>query len=128
MAAFGHEIVNAAPALFIPGIPVLHCGIFNISVIQCDQFHHGCVELMFIAHGRRAAFQVTDGCAFFGHEQRALELAGIGCVDAKIRGEFHRALHTFGNEAEGAIAKNGGIESSVKVVGIRDHRAEIFLH
>ena len=94
-AALGHEIVNAAAALFVAGIPVLHGGIFDLRVVQRDQFDHGRVKLVFIAHRRGASFQVADRSAFLRHDQRALELAGVGRVDAEVGRQLHRATHAF---------------------------------
>ena len=39
--AFGNKIIDAAYAVFITGIPVLHGGIFNGGVVQRHQFHYG---------------------------------------------------------------------------------------
>src|ERR1022692_1393137 len=43
-AALGDEIVDAALAVFIAGIPVLHGGILDPGVIESDQFDHGGVQ------------------------------------------------------------------------------------
>ena len=82
--------------LLVARIPVLHGRVFDLRVVQRDQLHHRRVQLVLVAHRRRAAFQVAHRRAFLGHDQRALELAGVGRVDAEIGGQLHRAAHPLG--------------------------------
>ena len=78
LAALGHEIVNAALAVLVARIPVLHRRIFDFARLQRDQLDHRGVQLVFVAHRRRAAFQVADVAAFVGDDQRPLELPRSG--------------------------------------------------
>src|SRR5258708_31130983 len=49
IAPLGDEIVDAALAFGIAGIPVLHRRIFDLGVIKRDQFDHGGMQLVFVA-------------------------------------------------------------------------------
>ena len=126
-AALGDEIVDAALAFLVAGIPVLHGGIFDLGVIERHQFDHGGVQLVGVAHGRGAAFQVADVSAFVGDDQGALELAGVLGVDAEVGGQLHGAADALGDVAEGTVAEDRRIQRGEEVVGGRDHRAEVFL-
>ena len=53
---------------------------------------------------------------FLGNNQGALELPGIGGVNAEIGRQFHRAAHPFGNENKGTVGKHGGIQCGEKIV------------
>src|ERR1700710_2799258 len=48
IATLGHEIIDAALAFGIAGIPVLHGGIFDLGIVQRDEFNHGRMKLAFI--------------------------------------------------------------------------------
>src|SRR5439155_26976165 len=48
-AALGHEIVDAALALGVARIPVLHGRIFDLRILMRDQFDDRGVQLVFIA-------------------------------------------------------------------------------
>jgi len=56
LAALGHEVVDAADALRIARIPVLHGGVLDVGVIERDQLDDRGVELVFVAHGRTTTF------------------------------------------------------------------------
>jgi hypothetical protein len=77
VAALGDEVVDAALAVLVARIPVLHRGVLDLGVVQRDQFDHGGVQLVLVALRRRAAFQIGDVAALVGDDQRALELAGV---------------------------------------------------
>ena len=66
--------------------------------------------------------------AFVGDDERALELAGVGGVDAEIRRKLHRATHALRDVAERAVGEDGGVQRGEKVVRVRHDHAEIFLH
>ena len=103
----------------------LHCGVFDLRLVQRDQLDHRRVELVLVAHRRRAAFQVTDGSARLGDDECPLELPGVGGIDAEVGGQLHRAANTFGNVAEGTVTEDGGIQGGEEIVGIRHHGAQI---
>src|SRR6202040_3432581 len=71
IATLGDEIVDAALALGVAGVPVLHRRIFDLGIVKRDQFDHGGVQLVFIALRRGAAFEVTDVSALVGDDQSA---------------------------------------------------------
>ena len=50
VAALGHEIVDAALALRITRIPVLHRRVFDLGVVEGDELDHRGVELVLVAH------------------------------------------------------------------------------
>ena len=50
IAALGDEIVDAAVALGVARIPVLHGRIFDLGVVERDQFDHRGVQLVLVAH------------------------------------------------------------------------------
>ena len=77
VAALGDEIVDAALAVLVARIPVLHGRVFDLGVFQRDQLDHGGVQLVLVALRRGAAFEIADIGAFVGDDQRALELAGL---------------------------------------------------
>src|SRR6202040_639984 len=83
IATLGDEIVDAALAFGIAGIPVLHRRIFDLGIVERDQLDDRRVKLVFVALGRRAAFEIADIGAFVGDDQRPLELAGVLFVDAE---------------------------------------------
>ena len=76
-----------------------------LRVVEGDQFDDGGVELVVVAHGGGAAFEVADVRAFVGDDQGALKLAGVFGVDAEVGGQLHRAADALGDVAEGAIAE-----------------------
>ncbi len=86
------------------------------------------MQLVLVAHRRRAAFEVAHIGALVGDDQRALELAGIALVDAEIGRQLHRAAHARRHVDEGAVGEHRRVERGEEIVGDRHHRAEIFLH
>src|SRR5581483_9589849 len=84
VAALGDEIEDAAFALGVARIPVLHRRILDLGVVERDELDHGGVQLVLVAHRRGAAFEIGDVGALVGDDQRALELAGVALIDAEI--------------------------------------------
>ena len=77
-AALGDEVVDPALAgLRVAGVPVLDGAVLDGRVVERDQLDHGRVELVLVAHRGGAAFEVADGRAFVGDDQRPLELARV---------------------------------------------------
>src|SRR3546814_6289234 len=72
--ALGHEIIDAALALGIAGIPVLDGGIFDLRIFQRDQFHHCGMKLVLIPLRRSAAFKVRNIAPLVRDDQRAFKL------------------------------------------------------
>ena len=116
-----------ALALLIAGIPVLHRRILNLCVFMRDQLDHRGMQLILVAHRRRAAFEVAHRRAFFSDNQRTFELAGFRRIDAKISGQFHGTTHAFGNKTERAVAEDRRVESGKKIISVRHHRAQVLL-
>ena len=124
----GDKVVNAANAVFVAGIPVLHGGILHFGIVQNDDLDHGGMQLMRIALGGGAAFQIADVGTFFGNDQRPFELARVFGIDPEIGGQFHRAAHAFGDVNEGTIREDRTVERGKEIVGLRHHGPDIFLH
>ena len=80
-AALGDKIIDAALAFFIAGIPILHSGILNGSVIHGYQFNYRRVEMIFVENGSGAAFQVANIGDFLGNDEGEIEMEGFGGVD-----------------------------------------------
>ena len=72
---------------------------------------------------RGAAFQIADTCAsLVRDDQRALELAGLGRVDAEIGRQLHRAAHALGHVDEGAVGEHGRVQRREEIVGVAARR------
>ena len=76
-AALGHEVVDAALAVLVAGIPVLDRRVLDRRVVERDELDDGGVQLVLVAHRRRAALEVAHVRALVGDDQRPLELAGV---------------------------------------------------
>ena len=109
-------------------IPVLDGRIFDLGVVERDQLDHRGVQLVLVAHRRRAAFEIADIGALVGDDQRALELAGIAFVDAEIGRQLHRAAHARRHVDERAVGEHRRVERGEEIVADRHHRAEILFH
>ena len=55
-------------------------------------------------------------------------MAGVGLVDTEVGHQLHGAADTLGDVGEGAVAKDGRVQGGVEVIGVGDHRAQVFLH
>ena len=128
IAALGDEVVDAALALGVARIPVLHGRIFDLGVFERDELDHRGMQLVLVAHRRGAAFEIAHVRALVGDDQRALELAGILLVDAEIGRQFHRAAHARRHVDERAVGEHRRIQRRKEVIGHRHDRADIFLH
>src|SRR3546814_9171692 len=58
--ALGDEVVDAADAVLVAGIPVLHGRVLDLGVFQRHQLDDRSVQLVLVAHRRGAALQVGD--------------------------------------------------------------------
>ena len=128
VAALGDEVVDAALAVLVARIPVLDGRIFDLGVVERDQFDHRGMKLVLVARRRGAAFEVAHVGALVGDDQRALELAGVLLVDAEIGRKLHRAAHARRHVDERAVGEHRRVERGEEIVGDRHHRAEIFPH
>ena len=127
-AALGDEVVDPTPALGVARIPVLHGGILDLGVIESDQLDHGRMKLVLVPHRRRTAFEIAHVRALVSDDQRALELAGVGRVDAEVGGKLHRAAHALRHVDEGAVGEDRRIQRREEVVRIGHHGAKVALH
>ena len=109
IAALGHEIIDAAFAIRIARIPILHRRIFDLGIIHRHKFDDSGMQLVFIALRRGAALKIGHIGALLGDNERTLELAGILLVDPEIGRQFHRAPHAFGDVDERPIGKHGAV-------------------
>ena len=92
------------------------------------ELDHRRVQLMFVAHRRRAAFEIAHVRAFFGDDQRPLELSGSLRVDAEVGRQLHRAAHALRDVGERTVGKHSRVERRVEVVRVRHDRAEVLPH
>ena len=53
------KLIDAALAVGVARIPVLHGRIFDLGVVKRDEFDHGGVQLVLVAHRRGAAFEIA---------------------------------------------------------------------
>ena len=127
-AALGDEVVDAALAVLVAGIPVLDGAVFDLRALHRDEFDDGGVELVFVAHRGGAAFEIADVSALVRDDERPLELAGVRGLDAKVGGQLHRAADPLGDVAEGTVGEDGGVQRGVEVVRVGHDGAEILLH
>ena len=116
VAALGHKIVDPALAVLVAGEPVLDRRVLDLGILHRDQFDHCSVQLVLIARGCGAAFEVAHIRAFIGDQQRALKLAGLGLVDAEIGRKLHRAAHALGDVAERPIGEDRRVQRRIEVV------------
>src|SRR5690606_9091720 len=100
IAALGHEVVDAALALSVARVPVLHRRVLDLSIIQRDQLNDSRMKLVLVTLRSGTTFQIRDVRALFRDDQRALELTGIALVDAEIGGKLHRATNALRNVHE----------------------------
>ena len=112
----GDEIVDAAAPLGIAGVPVLHGRVLDLGVVECDQFDHRGMELVFITHRRGAALEIAHIRPLLGDDKGALELSGLRGIDAEIGGELHWAAHALRHEHEGAVAEHSRVQRDEVVV------------
>ncbi len=127
LATLGDEVVDAADAVRIAGIPVLHGRVLDVRIVERNQLHDCSVKLILVAHRRRAALEIAHVSAGVRNDQRALELTGLRRIDAEVGRQLHRATHALRHIDERAIGEHRRVERGVVVVRVRDDRAEILL-
>ena len=128
VATLGHQIQHTALAVFIARIPVLNGRILHFRTIHHDNLDDGRVQLVFIAHGGGAAFEIADIRIVVGNNQRTLKLPRIAGIDAEIRAELHRATNTLGDIDKRAVREHGAIERCKVIVAIGYNGTEILTH
>ncbi len=126
-AALGHEVVDAADAVLVARVPVLHGRVLDVRVGQRDQLDDRGVQLVLVAHRRGAAFEVAHVAALVGDDQRALELAGLGRVDPEVRRQLHRAAHALRDVDERAVGEHRRVQRGEVVVRVGHDGAEVAL-
>ena len=97
MSTLRNEVIHTALTLGIARIPVLHGAVFHFGSVENDDFNNGCVELILVAHGRRAAFEVGDVAIVVSHDEGTLKLSRACGIDAEVGGEFHGAADALGD-------------------------------
>ncbi len=83
------------------------------------------MQLVFVAHGRCATFEITDVAAFVRNDERALKLPGIGGVDAEVGRQLHRAANALGDVDERTITEDGRVQRGKIIVASRHYRTEV---
>ena len=81
------------------------------------------MQLVGIAHGRGAAFEIADVAAFVGNDQGALKLTGLRSVNPKVGRKLHGATNSLGNITKRSIAEDRGIERCKEVITVGNHGA-----
>ena len=127
-SALGDEVIYAATALGIAGIPVLHRGILHFGPFFDDYLHHGGMQLVFVAHRRRATLQIGYVGIVVGNDQRALELSSAAGVDAEIGAQLHRTPHALGYIDERSVGEHRRIQRRIIIVTVGHDSAEIFAY
>ena len=79
------------------------------------------MQLVFVADGRSAAFEVADIGALVGDDQRSFELAGVRRVNTEVGGQLHRAADPLGHIDERPVREHSRVQGGEEVVGIRHH-------
>ena len=108
--------------------PVLDGRVADAGALLGDHFNHGGVQAVGAVHRRRAAFDVMDLSAFVDDDQRALELAHVGRVDAEVRlqGELH--VHARRHVDKRPARPHRGVQRGELVVAGGNDRAEVLFH
>ena len=88
---------------------------------QRHQLHHCRVQLVNLAGGGGAAFEIADVGALLADDERPLELAGVGLVDAEVGHQLDGAADALGDVGEGAVAEHRRVEGGEEVVGVGHH-------
>ena len=105
--------------------PVLDGGVTDARAALGDHLDHGRVQAFGAVHGGRAAFDVMHLGALVDDDQRPLELAHVGRIDAEIGLQGELDLHPLRYVDERAARPDRRIERGELVVGRGDDRAEI---
>src|SRR5882762_7275107 len=127
LAALRDEVVDAPSTLFVPRIPVLDRRVLDRRPVERHQLDDRGVQLVLVAHRRRAAFEVAHVAALVGDDQRALELAGGRRIDPELRRQLQRTADALGDVDERAIGEDRGVQRREEIVVVRDDGAEILL-
>ena len=128
LAPLRDEVVNPALSFFVAGIPVLYGRVLDRRVIERNQLDHGRVQLVLVAHRRRATFEIAHERAFLGDDECSLELAGVLRVDPEVGRQLHRTPHALGDVGERAVTEDRRVERREEIVGVRHDRAEVLAH
>ena len=127
-APLGDKIVNAPLAVLVAGIPVLHSAVFHLGILFDDNLHDSRVQLIFIPHRSRTAFQVADISLLVRHNQRAFKLTGILRIDTEISRQLHRATHPFRDVHKRPVTEHRRIQRRKIIVRVRHDTAQVLSH
>ena len=127
-AALGHQVIDAALAVLVAGIPVLHRAVLDLGTVLDDNLDDGGMQLVLVTHGRGATLQVGDVGIVIGHDERALKLARLRSIDTEVGRQLHRATHALGDVDKRAVAEHGRVQCGIEVVGIRHHLSQVLAH
>src|SRR5690606_17833385 len=98
LTPLGNEVVDAAHTVVTAPVSDLYSRILHLGVVERNDFDYCGVQLVFVAHRRRTAFQVADVRAFFCNDKRTFELPRIRRIDTEVRGQLHGTSHPLGDE------------------------------
>ncbi len=65
------------PVLLSPGNQFCTSGVFHFRVFMDDDFNDRGMQLIAVAHRRRAAFNIADVAAFISHQNGAVQLPPV---------------------------------------------------
>ena len=98
-----------------------------MGVIERHKLHDRGVQLILVAHRRGAAFEIAHMAAGVRDDESALELPGLGGVDAEVGRQLHRATHALGHVDKGAVRKHRRVEGGEEIIRLRHDGTEILL-
>ena len=93
-----------------------------------DDFNDRRMQLIAVAHRRRAALDIADVAAFIGHQNGAFKLAGFFGVDTEIGRQLHRAADALRHIDKGAVRSHRGVQRGKEVVIARHYGPKILFH
>ena len=128
VAALGDEVQHATTALLVAGVPVLHGRILHLGTVHDNNLDNGCMQLVLVAHGGRAALKVGDVRVVVGHDKGTLELPRVSGVDAEVAAQLHGTAHALGDVDERAVAEDCRVEGGIEVVAIGHDGAQVLAH
>ena len=122
VTAFGHKVEHTALAVLVARIPVLHSWVFYLRIFVYHNFNYGSMQLVFIAHGSCATFQITYITTIVAHNEGTFKLSCVASIDAEISGEFHGTTYTTRNVYKRSVREHGTVECSKVIIAIRHYR------
>ena len=125
--ALGDKVQDAA-GIAVAREPVLHRGVFHLSVFVDDDLHHRRVQLIAVAYRGGTALNIADVAAFIGHQNGTFKLAGFFRVDTEISRQLHRATYAFWYVNKGAVGGHRRVERREEIIVRGYHGPNVLFH